>query len=63
MWHIEPTKGFSNIWPGDVVFDTTWLIFKLVQDIIKENILTNFQEFWTENVASRAYTKFFQDLT
>ena len=59
MWPLEPTKGFSNIWPSDLAFDPTWPIFDLVRDIIQANILTNFHEYPTENVASRAYRRFF----
>ena len=58
MWPLERTEGFSKIWPGDLVFDPTWPIFELVRDIIQKNILTNFHEYPTENVASRAYTRF-----
>ena len=59
MWPLERTEGFSKIWPSDLVFDPTWPIFELIQDIIQTNILTNFHEYPTENVASRAYTRFF----
>ena len=37
----------------DLVFYPTWPTFKLIQDIIKANILTMFHEYRTENVASR----------
>ena len=60
MWLLELTQGFSKIWPSDLVFHPSWPIFKLVRNIIKENILSNFQEHWTENMA---YTRFFLDLT
>ena len=63
MWLLELTQGFSKIWPTDLVFHPSWPIFKLVRDIIRANILSNFQEYWTENMASRAYTTFFLDLT
>ena len=56
MWHLEQTQGFSKIWTSDLVFDLTWTIFKLVWDFIKTNILTNFHDNRTENVASRKYT-------
>ena len=36
--------------------------FKLVRDFIKSNILTKFHHNLTENVTSRAYTRFFKDL-
>ena len=58
MWPLERTQGFSKIWPSDLVFDLTWPIFDLVWDFIKTNILTKFQDYWTENVASGAYTRF-----
>ena len=63
MWLLELTQGFSKSWPSDLVFHPSWPIFKLVRNIIKANILSNFQEYWTENMASRAYTTFFLDLT
>ena len=63
MWLLELTQGFSKIWPSDLVFHPSWPIFKLVKDIIKANILSNFHEYWTENMASRADTTFFLDLT
>ena len=63
MWLLDLIQGFSKIWPSDLVFHPSWPIFKLVRDIIKANILSNFQEYWTENMASRAYTMFFLDLT
>ena len=47
----------------DLVFDATQPNFNLVRDFIKTNILTEFHEDWTENVASRVYTRFFEDLT
>ena len=59
MWFLELTQGFSKIWPSDLVSDPKWHKFELVQDFIKTNILTKFHEDRTENVASRAYTKFF----
>ena len=60
---LELTQGFSKIWPNDLVFHPSWPIFKLLRDIIKANILNNFQEYWTENMASRAFTFFWSDLT
>ena len=50
------TLDFSKISPSDLVFQSTYYIFKLVQDIIRTNILTKFQEYWTENVTSTAFT-------
>ena len=52
IWPLEFTQGFSNIWPGDIVFDLTWPIFKFVRDFIKTNILIKFHDYQTENVAS-----------
>ena len=63
MWLLECTQGLSNIRPSDLVFDPTSPNFKFIQDFIKTNILTKFHDYQTENVASRAYTRFFQDLT
>ena len=60
---LECTQGFSTIWPSDPVFDPTQPIFKLVKNFIKTNILIKFHNNPTENVASRAYKNFFQDLT
>ena len=59
MWPVERSQGFSKIWPSDLVFDQAWPIFKLVRDFIKKNILTKLHDYRTENVASRAYTRFF----
>ncbi|KAH3830765.1 hypothetical protein DPMN_104017 [Dreissena polymorpha] len=39
--------------PGSHVFQPTGIIFELVQDIIRMNLLTKFHEDWTINVASR----------
>ncbi|KAH3830893.1 hypothetical protein DPMN_104149 [Dreissena polymorpha] len=39
--------------PGGHVFQPTGIIFELVQDIIGMNLLTEFHEDWTINVASR----------
>ena len=58
MWPMEHTQDFSKIWPGDLEFDPTWPIFHM-----KTNILTKFHDYQTENVVSRAYTRFFYDLT
>ena len=44
---------------SDIVFDPTWPIFKILRNVIKTNILTKFYDYQTENVASRAYTRFF----
>ncbi|KAH3865997.1 hypothetical protein DPMN_029045 [Dreissena polymorpha] len=38
---------------GSHVFQANVTIFKLIQDIIKTNLLTKFHEDWTINVASR----------
>ena len=55
MWPLEHTQGFSKISPSDLVFAN----FELIRDLIKTNILTKFHDNQTENVASRAYTRFF----
>ena len=54
MWPLERTQGFFLRF--DLVFDPTFPIFKLVRDFIKTNILTNFHDNQTKNLASRAYT-------
>ena len=58
MWPLECTQVFSKIRSSDLVFDPTQLIFTLIPDFIKANILTKFHGYWMENVASRAYTCF-----
>ncbi|KAH3876449.1 hypothetical protein DPMN_000292 [Dreissena polymorpha] len=45
--------------PGGHVFQPTSIIFELIQDIIKMNILTKFHEDQAINVASRVLTRFF----
>ena len=47
------------IWPSELVFDATWPIFKNVQDFIEAKTLTKCHDYPTENLVSRAYTKFF----
>ena len=49
--------GSSMILPSDLLSDPTWPISKLIRDVIKTNIVTNFQEYWTENVGSKAYIR------
>ena len=39
LWILEGEQGFELLWPSDLVFDSTWPIFKLDRDIIKTNIL------------------------
>ena len=63
MWPLECTQVFSQIWPSNLIIDPTWPIFKLVPYFIKKNILTKFHDYQTENVASKAYTRFLEDLT
>ena len=63
LWILECSQGFSMIWPTDLVFDPTWLIFKLDPDFIKANILTNFHDDWMHNVACIVFTRFFYHLT
>ena len=60
IWSLEQTHIFLKAWPSDLVFDPTWPIFKLVRDFMKTNILTNFHDNQTENMASRMYTRFFK---
>ena len=56
-WALEHTQAFSKIWPSDLDFDLTWLIFELNPDFIETNILTKFHNYQTENVTSRAYIR------
>ncbi|KAH3880479.1 hypothetical protein DPMN_004393 [Dreissena polymorpha] len=50
--HIKPYK--ENASPlGSHVFQANVTIFEIIQDIIKTNLLTKFNEDWTINVASR----------
>ena len=44
LWLLEGEQGFKEIWPSDLIFELTWPIFKLDQDIIRTNILVNFHE-------------------
>ncbi|KAH3826402.1 hypothetical protein DPMN_128307 [Dreissena polymorpha] len=45
--------------PGGHVFQPTGIIFDLVQDIIRINLLTKFQEDCAINVVSRVLTRFY----
>ncbi|KAH3884433.1 hypothetical protein DPMN_008411 [Dreissena polymorpha] len=45
--------------PGSHVFQPTGIIFELIQDIIRMNLLTKFHEDRTVNVASRVLTRFY----
>ena len=54
MWPLEGKQDFSKIWPSDLLFDGTPPIIELVQDIIKTNILSKFEEDWAKNVAPGA---------
>ena len=45
--------------PGSHVFQPTGIIFELFQDIIGMNLLTEFHEDRTINVASRVLTRFY----
>ena len=59
VWYSINEQWFSKILPSDLVFEPTWPIFELIQDYVKTNILTKFHDYWTINVTSRAYTRFF----
>ncbi|KAH3696288.1 hypothetical protein DPMN_083753 [Dreissena polymorpha] len=53
--------------PGSHVFQQTRTIFKLIQDIVRKNVLTKFHEDWIINVTSRVLTsgtifEIFQDI-
>ena len=63
LWPLECSQGFSMIWPTDLVFDPTWPIFELDRDIVKMIILSKFDDDWAKTVASRVFTRFFNDLT
>ena len=63
LWSLECSQIFSMIWPTDLVFDPTSPIFDLDWDIVKIIILSKFDEDWTKTVASRVFTRFFNDLT
>ena len=56
---LESTKGFSKIWPSDLVLDPTWPSFELDQDIMIISILIKFHELWIKTVPSKVYTMFF----
>ncbi|KAH3712622.1 hypothetical protein DPMN_072374 [Dreissena polymorpha] len=45
--------------PGGNVFQPTGIVFELVQDIIRINLLTKFHEDLTINVASKVLTRFY----
>ena len=61
LWPVEGEQCFKEIWPSDLVFNPTWP--KLEQDIIKSNILAEFNEDWSKTVASRVQTIFKWNLT
>ena len=44
LWPLEGEQGFKEIWPSDLVFDQTWPILELDQDIIISNILVKFHK-------------------
>ena len=52
LWLLECSKGFSMIWPTDLVFDPGRSIFELDSDIVKMIILSKFDENWTWTVVS-----------
>ena len=58
MWPLKCTQSFSKIWTSEIVFDQTWPMLGLVRDFIKTSILTKFNDYHTENVATRAYIFF-----
>ena len=49
LWPLECSQGFSMIRPTDLVFDLTWPMFQLDQDIVKMIILSKFDEDWMKN--------------
>ena len=62
MWPLNSPQYFSKIWPSDLVLDSTWPISNSFEKSPWKNILTNFQEYWTKNVASVACTMFFSKI-
>ena len=63
LWPLECSQCLSMIWPTDLVFDTTWPIFKLDRDIVKMTILSKFYDDWTKTVTPGVFTRFILDLT
>ena len=57
--HVETTQDFTKIRPSDLLFDLTPSMFELDLDFIKTNFLSNFQEDWVKNVATRVLTRFY----
>ncbi|KAH3843213.1 hypothetical protein DPMN_116724 [Dreissena polymorpha] len=58
--HIKETNVLTkkNAPPtGGLVFSPIWTIFKLVRDINKTNVLTNFHDYWEKIVTSRVFTR------
>ncbi|KAH3723795.1 hypothetical protein DPMN_049589 [Dreissena polymorpha] len=51
--HIEKNASPT----GGHVFSPIWTIFKLVRDINKTNVLTNFHDDWAKIVTSRVFTR------
>ena len=56
MWLLQCLQGFSFFWANDLVIYPAWPSFELDRDIIETNLLTNFHEDQTINVASRVFT-------
>lgn len=50
------------IWPSDLVFDSTIKMFKPELEIIKKNILIDFEKDWAKSVAFGVWTRFLFDL-
>ena len=63
MWPLKCSQGFPLIWPGDLVFDPKWPIFKLDLEIIMANILSSIYDDCFKNVTSRVLRSFSFDLT
>ncbi|KAH3874676.1 hypothetical protein DPMN_037927 [Dreissena polymorpha] len=50
--------GHKNAPPtGGHVFSPIWTIFKLVREINRTNVLTNFHDDWAKTVTSRVFTR------
>ena len=55
MWPLEHQEGFPLIWSGELVFNIKWPSFKLDQEIIKTNILSNIYDDYFKNVTSGVF--------
>ena len=56
---VECIHDFTQIWPSDLVFGSTWPIFNRGLAFIKINILTKFHEDWIKTEPSGVYLWFY----